>query len=231
MKVLVTRPQLQAEATAARLRALGHQALVSPLLHISRLPWQPPAGRFDAVVVTSANALAAEIPAALRALPVHCVGKRTAEAAQAAGFTNVHCAGGGGGAAALFAALSDRGPARFLHLSGEAVADTEIPAPLDVVRVPVYRAERAALTGMAAAALRDEKVDITLVYSGRTLSQFARECDRHGIVRARQSIALLGHAAAEDRSGWRSLAQAERPSEEALFAAAHLLCEDGARKS
>lgn len=227
MKLLVTRPQHQAEATAVRLRAMGHEPIICPLLRIEPLPWQRPGGDFDAVVLTSANALFAEIPADLLALPAHCVGKRTAEAARRAGFRDVRLTAEGGGAASLFAALTKQGPAHLLHLSGKAVADADIPAALDVVRVPVYRAALTDLSEEAAAALHAGETDITLIYSGRTLSRFAAECERLGIKREEQDVALLGRAAEADMQGWRRLVQADEPSEDALFAAAGLLCEDG----
>ena len=53
MRVLVTRPRAQAEATAARLAALGHVALVAPLLEIVRTAERPPRGPFDAVIAGS----------------------------------------------------------------------------------------------------------------------------------------------------------------------------------
>ena len=56
MRILVTRPREQGEATAARLAALGHEALVAPLLTIVPTSGFPPAGPCDALIVTSANA-------------------------------------------------------------------------------------------------------------------------------------------------------------------------------
>ena len=89
MRVLVTRPEPGAACTAARLRALGHDAVVLPLSQTNPLPVDLDAVKFDAVAVTSANALRHAPPALigrLAALPCHAVGKRTADAAREAGF-------------------------------------------------------------------------------------------------------------------------------------------------
>ena len=94
MRVLVTRPEPGAARTAARLRALGLDAILLPLSETRPLSVDPDAAAPDtaAVAVTSANALRHAPPALiarLAALPCHAVGKRTAEAARAAGFRTV----------------------------------------------------------------------------------------------------------------------------------------------
>ena len=54
MRVLVTRPEPGASRTAARLSALGHEAVVVPLFAARRLAWEMPEA-FGAVAFTSAN--------------------------------------------------------------------------------------------------------------------------------------------------------------------------------
>jgi uroporphyrinogen-III synthase len=99
VRLLVTRPVRAAARTAEKLEALGHEVLVAPLLRIERLD-QVEIGSdpFEAIVMTSANAAAALAnhprSGELRALPVFVVGRRTAEAARAAGFANVISAEG-----------------------------------------------------------------------------------------------------------------------------------------
>src|SRR5579864_1783939 len=91
----VTRAQPAAEATAERLRALGVEPLVEPLLAV-----RPITGASvdltgaAAIAFTSANAVAAF--AALsgdRSLPAFVVGDATAAAARAIGFERVTSAG------------------------------------------------------------------------------------------------------------------------------------------
>ena len=89
--IWITRTQPAAEATAERVRALGHTAFVAPLLSVHPLE----AARIDlegvsALAFTSANAVrafAGKTPD--RALRVFAVGAATAQAAKAAGFKTV----------------------------------------------------------------------------------------------------------------------------------------------
>ncbi|MFD2029936.1 uroporphyrinogen-III synthase [Ancylobacter dichloromethanicus] len=104
MRVLVTRPQPDAQATAARLRQAGHAVMVDPMLAVEALPEaRLPAGGFDAVALTSVNGarlLGARVElSALASLPLYAVGRRTAAAAPRA-FAEVHIAGGDGAALA-----------------------------------------------------------------------------------------------------------------------------------
>lgn len=98
MRVVVTRPQPQAETTADRLRDLGHDPLVLPLTEIVALPQASvDAGGLDLVAVTSANALRHAKPEFLQPLahlPLLAVGDRTADAARRLGFSDVTSAEG-----------------------------------------------------------------------------------------------------------------------------------------
>jgi len=93
MRLLVTRPQPDADRTAARLAALGHEALVQPLLTIAFNP--PPADveRPGAILVTSQNAVRAltKWPQMRdwQAVPVFAAGPATARALADAGFKDV----------------------------------------------------------------------------------------------------------------------------------------------
>ena len=99
MRLLVTRPEADAERTAAALRARGHTVVVAPLLRIEPVEDADiAAGPFAAILVTSANAAPAiarhQRFAELRALPVFAVGGRSAQAMRAAGFADVTSADG-----------------------------------------------------------------------------------------------------------------------------------------
>ena len=94
-RVWVTRAQPGADATAARVRDLGMEPLVEPLLEVRSLPSKPldPAG-IGALAFTSANAVRTFAPrSAGRAVPVFVVGTATAAAARGAGFADVRSAG------------------------------------------------------------------------------------------------------------------------------------------
>jgi uroporphyrinogen-III synthase len=95
-RVWVTRAEPGASRTAARLREMGFEPLVHPLLVIEHLtPALPDLDRFAALAFTSANGVAAF--AALtprRDRPVFAVGGVTAQAARQAGFVAVRSADG-----------------------------------------------------------------------------------------------------------------------------------------
>ncbi len=100
MHLLVTRPEPDAERTAFMLRARDHRVTVVPVLRAETIPGADfGGGPFAAVVMTSANAARAIANHPRRdellALPVFTVGRHTAEAAGAAGFSDVASADGG----------------------------------------------------------------------------------------------------------------------------------------
>src|SRR6185369_10963377 len=123
MRLLVTRPEIDAMRTAQTLRARGHNVIVVPLLSMQTIDADF-AGPYGAVLMTSANAaraIAAHARAAeLRALPVYAVGSRTAEAARASGFANV--ASADGALVDLVRSVAARfsgSPTRLLYLAGQ----------------------------------------------------------------------------------------------------------------
>jgi uroporphyrinogen-III synthase len=99
MAVLVTRPHPDDEATAGALRARGFEVLQAPMLRFAAVPFLDDVdARYDAVIVTSANALRAIEPqlagSRLLELPLFAVGDHTASAARGAGFGQVIAARG-----------------------------------------------------------------------------------------------------------------------------------------
>lgn len=95
-KVWITRAQPGADATAARLRALGREAFVAPLLAVRILPEvEISLAGVGALAFTSGNGVRAFAKACLeRSLPVFAVGAATAETAREAGFGEVRSADG-----------------------------------------------------------------------------------------------------------------------------------------
>ena len=87
----ITRAQPGADATAERVRALGHEAVVAPLLAVRILPdVQVDLAGVAALAFTSANGVRAFADASgERGLRVFAVGAATAQAARAAGFKSV----------------------------------------------------------------------------------------------------------------------------------------------
>ena len=123
MRLVVTRPEPDASRTAALLRARGHTVDVAPLLRLELIAEADlGAGPWGGIVITSANALRAIAAhprkAELLALPLFAVGRRSADAAQAAGFAEVLSADGDAtDLARLVAARADRGrPLLYLEI-------------------------------------------------------------------------------------------------------------------
>ena len=176
-RVLVTRPQPGAEATATRLAAMGFDPVVLPLTRIVPLAPSLAAGvpGCDAVVVTSANALRhapADLVAAHRSLPLFAVGEATADAARRAGFSDVRFAAGT--ARDLTALLADTLPqgTSVLYLAGEVrTAGFEqalVQAGLALQVVETYDAEEVSyLTDLVKSALGTAPLWGATVFSER----------------------------------------------------------------
>ena len=97
MRIWVTRALPQATATAARLVAIGHEAVVAPVIETrpARFGLEDLA-EAGALAVTSQAGVAAlaELAPKFCGLPVFAVGDATAEAARGAGFEQVYSASG-----------------------------------------------------------------------------------------------------------------------------------------
>ncbi len=178
MRVLLTRPEQDAARSAALWRARGHQVVVSPVLQLRATGAPLPPGPFDAIVLTSANALLAfptGVPPYLAQLPVLCVGDRTAAAARAAGFHAVTSARGDVAALTEMAERSLPHGARLLYLAGvERKPDLErawADGALSVVAA--YEAQPAPhLTQEAQEALRHGEIDAVLHFSRRSAEAY-----------------------------------------------------------
>ncbi len=95
MRIWITRAEPGAQLTAERLRALGHEPGVPPLMEGQPVGEPPDLAGVGALAFTSRNGVRAF--AALsseRSLPVFAVGDATASAAREAGFQDVSSAGG-----------------------------------------------------------------------------------------------------------------------------------------
>lgn len=202
MRVLVLRPRAAAARTAARLAALGHEAIIAPLLQPRPTGAPPPVGPFDGLIATSAQAFAAGV--ALPdpgAAPLYAVGANTARAAQAAGFR--HVALRAADAAALVDAIlaAARKPARLLYLAGRD-RKPEIERRLraaghEIVALPVYEAIAVAdLPEAAAQALRAGAADAALHFSRRSARVFCDLAAKAGL--AAQARALVHVAISRD---------------------------------
>ena len=180
MRLLVTRPEPDGARTGSALRARGHAVLLAPLLRLEAVDADIADAPYGGVVMTSANAARAIAShsrhAALAALPVFAVGRRSAEAARAAGFCDVRSADGD--KADLVALLREeyqaqRGP--LLYLAGEDRAgEFDLAASgAEVVTAVVYRAVAAEkFPDAVAAALAAGALDGVLHFSRRSAETY-----------------------------------------------------------
>ncbi|MCK0198479.1 uroporphyrinogen-III synthase [Ancylobacter sp. 6x-1] len=202
--------------------------MIEPLLTVEPLAAALPAGRFDAVTLTSVNGarLLQRHPARgeLDRLPLFAVGWRTAAAAGDA-FSAVEIAAGNG--VALAALLRERLPAgaRVLHVAGEDRAvDLGEALRADGIAVDVmviYRTAAArVLTPATHAALAQGQIDAVLHFSPKTAATLVALGRQAGLVAqlgAMRHVCLSANIAAKlVQAGWSAGFCAE-PTEESLL--------------
>ncbi len=227
MRIWVTRTAPDAEATAARLRALGHVPLVGSLLKVcTDGAAKPSLDGVGALAFTSRNGVIAFAAiCAERGLPVFAVGETTARAARGAGFARVQSADGDVQAlATLISSRREGFSGSLLHPGAHEPAD-DLPGALMALGIsarahPLYRTDPARLPLAVTAALgaRPVELDGVLVHSPRAAECLAALPE---LQRAAQSIAafcISPAAAAPLRSlDLRSVTIAPRPDEAALL--------------
>jgi uroporphyrinogen-III synthase len=216
---LVLRPAPGDAATAGRLLAAGLRAIRLPLFAVVPLPWTVPQESFDALLLTSANAIrhAGAGLERLRGLPVVAVGAGTAAAAGQAGL-HVTMTGSTDGAAAV-ALARERGWHRLLRLAGR-----ERTHLAGITDVPVYASDP---LDVPAGALTPAEGSVVLLHSLRAARRFAALADRDDIRRDAVRVAAISGAVADAAGpGWDQLAIAPLPNDEALVAAAAKLAID-----
>ena len=230
MRLVVTRPQADSERTAAALRARGHEVLVAPLMRVEPVKADL-SGTWGAVIVTSANApgTIAGQPAcdALFKLPLFAVGRRSADAARQAGFSNVTSAGGD--VRDLVQLIVERhadASAPLLYLAGEDRA-ADLVGELVVHGVAaemavVYRAVTAPFPPELIAALQAGDVDAVLHFSKRSAENYIAGAAQAGVAGQAHGVRhiCLSAQIAEplSRVGASRIAIAPRPDEAALIA-------------
>jgi uroporphyrinogen-III synthase len=231
VRLLVTRPQPDAERTAAALRDAGHEVEIAALLRIELIPGaELGTGPWSALVVTSSNALRAleshPRRAALLALPLFAVGRRTAAAARAAGFLDVTAAGGN--VQELVRCLREQASREpLLYLAGQdrsrdLAADLAAAGRI-VSTVVVYRAVKLEQFPSAiAVALAAGEIDGALHFSGRSAQAYLDCARAAGLLD--QSLAPVHYCVSPQvaeplmAAGAKRVHIASRPEESALLA-------------
>ncbi len=175
MRVLVTRPQRDAERTAGQFAALGHEAVIAPTMRIEARKPTIAGVDFSAVIATSAHAIELLDDCRLEGLrnaALFCVGARTAAAARDRGFQDVRTSALN--AQDLLAMLPGlRRGTRVLYLAGhdrKALLETGLTARGFQIEVAeIYRAfAETRLPAAAIEALNAGRLDAVLNYSRRS---------------------------------------------------------------
>jgi uroporphyrinogen-III synthase len=225
MRVIVTRPREDAEATAALLRARGHEPIVAPLLEVRFHDGHPlHLDGVQGLLFTSANgARALARRTSLRDFTVFAVGFQTAEAARDAGFTDVRNADGDADALAVFVRANAKPEdGALLHAAGaeaegrlaQALTAAGFAVRTEVLYdVPMATELPAAVRNTLAA--RD--ADAVLLYSARSAQAFAALTA--GLPIGGLIACCISAAAAKPLDGraFREIRIAARPNQAALL--------------
>ena len=204
MRLWVTRTAPAAEATAERLRALGHEVIVAPVLEVEPQSTELDLEGVGALAFTSRNAVTA-CPADLiaRAPRVFTVGDATAQAARGAGFGKVESAQGDGEAlAALILSRRHELGGEVLHFGPEEPAfDLAGGLRSEGVRarfLPLYRTKALPLAQEVREALDDPRAPITgvLVHSPKAGRVVAELLSGHPAAGSLTAYAISAAAAA-----------------------------------
>jgi uroporphyrinogen-III synthase len=208
--LVILRPEPGSSRSAARAKALGLEVVQISLFAVVPMEWEAPdPGAFDAIILTSANAVrhGGEEILKLKSLPVHAIGEATAAMARAAGFTVASVGEGGSRAMNL-----PQGQ-RLLHLTG--TDHLAFPSTTDIA---VYEA-RIADDPEGIAQLNDCVIAVHSPRAGVRLAELVED-------RTRITIAAISEAAATTCGpGWQEVRTAAEPNDIALLALAASLCE------
>jgi uroporphyrinogen-III synthase len=231
VRILLTRPQTDAERTAIALRGRGHDVIIAPVLELELLSQADlGAGPWAALLVTSSNAVRAlaghKRREELRGTRVFTVGDRTAEAMRDCGFANVTSAAGNVNDLAALVAARLQPPVRLLYLAGEErsgdLAGLLRQKNFAVDTVLVYRAVTAADLPRAAAAALAQGLDGVFHFSRRSAEAYLDAARHGGLVH--EALAKPVHYCLSERvaeplrqAGAAKIRIAARPDEAALI--------------
>ncbi len=230
MRIFVFRPPAEAARTATALRDHHHDPVLAPLFTVSRTADPAPEGPFDALVLTSGNAVPAlaDLPATTRDRPVFSVGARTAGKVREAGHADSRSADGNRDDLIRLIGETLPAGARLLLIVGrdrhDDVGDRLARAGFAVAIWTAYAAEAVVdFPAEAREALRKGTVDGALHYSARgvrTCLDLARAAGVLEPLLDLTHVTLSADVAAPlIAAGASTVLVAEHPEEAALLAA------------
>ncbi len=232
IRILVTRPEPDADETAGRLIALGLEPSVFPLMRMQTTEARLPAPEgLSGLIVTSANALRAlhrrDALGPYFGLRVFAVGERTAAVAKGLGFADIVSANGDAGD--LIGLVADHAEAgSYFYPSAEETAH-ELPKTLaasghEIIAAEIYRmVPQTRLSDEIAGQLAAGGFAAALFYSRRTAHIFARLTEPVLTPERRRALTPIclseNVAAPLVEHGFPRIVLADFPSEEAMMAA------------
>ncbi|APG61502.1 hypothetical protein LPB140_00080 [Sphingorhabdus lutea] len=193
-RLLITRPEPGASSTLKLAQQMGMDAVKFPFFEIAPHIWDaPPAADFDAIMLTSANALrhGGEKLRQYIALPAYCVGQSTANLAQQMGFDIAHV--GRGGAASIMPLLRAHHRRHIFCPSGghRAILTDEQTSGLTLFPASLYMAQRVNMTSAMIEAIK--QADIISIYSARAAQYLSEISKQYEIDLSGKFIAALSH--------------------------------------
>jgi len=196
--------------------AAGRRAIALPLFVVRPLAWTAPdPADFDGVLFTSANAVrhGGKELARLTGMPAFAVGENSAQAARAAGFDVK--ASGAGDATAIIAQARASGHVRLLHLGGQE-RSIDIEGAIAVYAsepMPIATADLTGLTG-----------SVAMLHSVRAAQRLGELLDSADMARDLLALVAISPVVAQAAgTGWRTVATATVPRDDAMIAAAGTL--------
>lgn len=227
MRLLITRPQPDADQLDSELTARGHTCLIAPGLEIVHLQAAIDLDGVQAILVTSRNGVRSlSATTERRDIPVLAVGNGTAGEAEAAGFSTLAASGDVAALGALVRETVRPDAGALLWITGKNVrgdlrADLRA-AGYNVVRQVLYDARAVdSIPPDCAAALQRQEIDGALFFSPRTAQTFVRILTMAGLDRATQSVTAfcLSPAVAAAVAGlpWRSVEISDRTDRATLL--------------
>ncbi len=219
MKLLITRPEPGASATACQVKKMGFEPVLAPCLTIEPLaailPEHP-----AALLITSAQAIPM-LPARLHSIPCLCVGDATAAKMRQAGFCSVMSASGDADDLLALVAAHNIGGTHLLAVGerhGMELARQLRAHGVKVLRRKVYTTRNLPVLPPAIrAALAAGEIKKALFYSAETAKAFIRL--RPPGTGMMEALALSPAVAAQVQGlPWQSIRVALAPNESDLLA-------------
>jgi uroporphyrinogen-III synthase len=219
-RVLITRPEPGATRTLNALLAKGMDAKAIPLTEIRSLAFDKPSADFDALIITSQNAIVygASVLSNFFGTPVFVVGKRTAGTLQ--GHT---IAAWAETAEELLAKIKSQTPKRVLYICGQ-TRRPELETGLKSTGISVKAVEVYSANPVGSARVKLEnffqgsKSAIVLFHAPSAAQAFLNAADTQNMPETTRFLCLSTAIAAELPAEWQNqIAIAEHPDEAAML--------------